>query len=170
MILDRETYFPNSSWIRLRLFFARFFYILFRFLGRPTWGRLRSGGKLSIEKNDLVLTINPDGTLRCTSCELCVQACPTNCLQVSLPPGEQVPHAPGLFHFEPLKCITCNLCEDICPEGAIAFVPKGQMAGSWQEDWARDLHYMAFRPELNDGKGLTVEDVLMLRKNSKVLK
>ncbi len=168
MILDRETYFPNPLLTRIKIFTTQFLYILFRFLGRPNWGRLKSGTKLALEKNDLVLTVTNEGSLRCTSCNLCVQACPTQCLQVSPPPGKAAPHPPGLFHFEPLKCITCNLCEDICPEGAIAFVPIGQMAGSWEDDWARDLHYLAFRSELNDGKGLTVEDVLKLRKDSKI--
>ncbi|MCF8059509.1 MAG: 4Fe-4S binding protein [Bacteriovoracaceae bacterium] len=170
MILDREVYFPNPIYKRILLFFKKFLYILFRFLGRPNWGRLKSGQKLSTEKNDLVLTINDDGSLRCTSCELCVQVCPTSCLQVVPPPGLSAPSAPSLFHFEPLKCIMCNLCEDICPEGAIAFIPEGSMAGQFEDDWARDLQYLAYRNSLNDGKGLTVSDVLNLRSQLKVAK
>ncbi|GEM_PF-2224905 len=170
MILDREVYFPNPIYKRIVFFFRKFFYILFRFLGRPNWGRLKSGEKLSLEKNNLVLTVNEDGSLRCTSCQLCVQACPTNCLQVAPVPGHSAPSAPSLFHFEPLKCILCNLCEDICPEGAIAFIPTGSMAGAFEDDWAKDLQYLAFRDELNEGKGYTVGDVLSIRSQLKTTK
>lgn len=164
MILERETYFPNPPYKRFLLFVTKFFYILFRFLGRPNWGRLRSGDKLAIEKNNLVLTVDEEGGLNCTSCQLCVDACPTHCLQVSTAPGTFAPAPPAFFNFEPLKCITCNLCEDICPEGAIAFVPQGQLCGGGHTDWAKDLHYLAYREELNEGRGLTVADVLEMRK------
>lgn len=163
MILERETYFPNPFYKRVALFIRKFFYILFRFLGRPNWGRLRSGDKLNSERNNLVLTVNEQGSLNCTSCRLCVEACPTACLQVEVAPGESIPSPPAFFSFEPLKCITCNLCEDICPEGAIAFVPKGSLSGAESNDWAKDLHYLAYREELNEGKGLTVEEVLLMR-------
>jgi formate hydrogenlyase subunit 6/NADH:ubiquinone oxidoreductase subunit I len=163
VILERETYFPNPLYKRMTLFIKKFFYILFRFLGRPNWGRLRSGGKLAIEKNSLVLTVNEEGELNCTSCRLCVDACPTHCLQLSPAPGQGAPSAPAFFNFEPLKCITCNLCEDICPEGAIAFIPQGNLCGGGHTDWAKDLYHLAYREELNDGKGLTIGDVLKMR-------
>lgn len=165
MILDREVYFSYPFLWRVLSVLKKFFYILFRFLGRPTWGRLKSGEKLSLEKQDMVLTVNEDGSLRCTSCEKCVKICPTQCIQVSLPPDQSFPSQPALFHFEPLRCMNCNLCEEVCPEDALAFLPSGKASGHAEDDWARDLHYLAFREGLNEGKGLSPLEVKAIKGN-----
>lgn len=167
MILNRDVYFSSPIHIKTILFFKKFFYILFRFLGRPTWGRIKAGERTLLEKQDLILTVNEEGQLNCTTCGLCVQVCPTQCLAASLPPESTGPEAPAFFHFEPLKCISCNWCEDICPESAIAFIPQGRGAGHFEEDWARDIHSMAYRHDLNDGQGLTPQQVDELRGQSR---
>jgi formate hydrogenlyase subunit 6/NADH:ubiquinone oxidoreductase subunit I len=169
MILDREVYFSYPPLFRVLRFFKKFFYILFRFLGRPNWGRMKAGEKLALEKQDLVLIVNKDGTLRCTSCQECVKVCPTSCLQVSsLENGTS--SQPALFHFEPLKCMNCNWCEEVCPEDALSFIPTGKSYGHCEDDWAKDLHYLAFREELNDGKGLTLEELQDIRESANIIK
>jgi len=154
MILNREVYFSHPFHKRFFLFLKKFFYILFRFLGRPNWGRLNAGGKLPTEKQSLLLTVKEDGSLRCISCELCSDICPTKCLELAAPPEAVLPCAPAFFHFEPLSCIFCNLCVEVCPEDAIAFSSTGRSAGHAEEIWGKDLHHLAFRAELNDGSGL----------------
>jgi formate hydrogenlyase subunit 6/NADH:ubiquinone oxidoreductase subunit I len=158
MILNREVYFSHPLHKRLLLFFSKFFYILFRFLGRPNWGRLNAGGKLDTERQSLFLTVSDDGSLECISCDLCAQICPTNCLELSAPPEKETPCAPAFFHFEPLSCIYCNLCVEVCPEDAIAFSSTGRTAGHSEEVWGKDLHHLAFRAELNEGSGVKSED------------
>lgn len=169
MILDREVYFSYPPLVRLWRFLKKFFYILFRFLGRPNWGRLKAGEKLSMEKQDLILLVKEDGSLRCTSCQECVKICPTNCLQVSGSPDGSASQ-PSLFHFEPLKCMSCNWCEEVCPDKAIAFIPTGNSFGHSEDDWARDLYSLAFRTEINEGRGLTLDGLEEIRSSVKFAK
>lgn len=157
MILNREVYFSHPFHKRFFLFLKKFFYILFRFLGRPNWGRLNAGGKLETERQNLFLTVKEDGSLQCTSCNLCSEICPTNCIELSCAPGKEYPNPPVFFHFEPLSCINCNLCVEVCSDDAIAFSSTGRSAGHSEEEWGKDLHHLAFRAELNEGAGLRVE-------------
>lgn len=157
MILNREVYFSLPIHKRLKLFFGKFFYILFRFLGRPNWGRLSAGEKLENEKQKLFLTVDQEGVLECTSCDLCAQICPTKCIELSAPPEKELPTPPAFFHFEPLSCIYCNLCVEVCPENAIAFSSTGRTAGHSEELWGKDLHDLAYRAELNEGAGIVPE-------------
>ncbi len=164
MILEREIYFPYPFHKRLYLFIKKFFYILVRFLGRPTWGRPKAGVKLDHELHDMVLLIDEQGKTKCNSCNLCISVCPTQCLDLKLPSGKESPVAPLEFNFKPLECMYCNLCEEICPEDALAFIPEEKIAGSFENKWVRDLNYLSFRQSLNEGKGLTHNDLKLLRK------
>jgi formate hydrogenlyase subunit 6/NADH:ubiquinone oxidoreductase subunit I len=143
MILDREVYFSNSLPKRVFLFFKKFFYILFRFLGRPNWGRLQAGEKVLGERQFLKLKDNDNGDLRCTSCQLCVEAWPTHSLVVELPGKKTFPVAPKSFLFESLKCINCDLCIDVCPEDAIEF--SSDFQNIWNKDGPKEVDLIAKR-------------------------
>ncbi len=52
----------------------------------------------------------------CTNCGLCVQACPTSCLQWDV--INKIPYGTSLGELE-LACIGCNNCEAICPSQSI---------------------------------------------------
>lgn len=164
MILEREIYFPYPFHKRVYLFIKKFFYILVRFLGRPTWGRPKAGVKLDHERHDMVLLIDDQGKTKCNSCNLCIEICPTHCLELKLPVGKESPIAPLEFNFKPLECMYCNLCEEVCPEDALAFIAGEDSAGRAEERWVRDINYLSFRPALNEGKGLTLEELNLLRK------
>ena len=161
MILDREIYFPFPFHKRVYLFIKEFFYILVRFLGRPTWGRPKAGVKLNIEKQDLVLLVDEEGKLRCKTCRSCVEICPTQCLELSSRAEKETPQS---FNFKPLDCMYCSLCEEVCPESAIAMISSSNTSGSYDQTWIRDLNYLGFREELNEGKGLSLEELKELRK------
>ena len=63
----------------------------------------------------------------CTGCELCVDTCPVNCLDLGEPsPGT----APRAYPFlkEPKRCIGCSLCSMDCPVDAISVTPRGSRA------------------------------------------
>jgi len=60
------------------------------------------------------VTIEPD---RCKGCELCVQACPQQIIEMS-----KTINAKGYFYanvFDQPKCIGCQLCAITCPDVAI---------------------------------------------------
>ena len=165
MILDREIYFPYPFHKRVYLFIKKFFFILVRFLGRPTWGRPKAGIKLELEKQDMVLLVTDEGKIKCNSCNDCISICPTNCIDLVRPKDKDTPVAPIEFNFRPLECMYCNLCEEVCPEDALAFVSGEKVSGPSEQKWERDINYLSFRTSLNEGKGLTMQALKDLRKS-----
>ncbi len=67
------------------------------------------------------LTLQDDGTLRCTSCFLCATACPAKCIYIEPaehadPKVEKFPHR---YEIDTLLCIYCGYCVEACPVDAI---------------------------------------------------
>lgn len=56
---------------------------------------------------------------RCKGCEICIELCPRNVLQISQntnKKGYHIPEvAPGMEH----SCVHCEFCTMVCPEFAI---------------------------------------------------
>lgn len=61
-----------------------------------------------------MLVLDPD---TCTSCTLCEQACPSDCISIT---AHQDPRIKGqrildTFILDHLRCNYCRMCEDACP-------------------------------------------------------
>lgn len=71
------------------------------------------------------LVKNPEGRVKCVSCQLCEFICPPKAIRISpaeIPAGSEDSHiekAPKEFDIDMLRCIYCGLCEEVCPEEAI---------------------------------------------------
>ena len=71
------------------------------------------------------LVKNPEGRVKCVSCQLCEFVCPPKAIRIvpaQIPPGSPDSHiekAPHEFEIDMLRCIYCGLCEEVCPEEAI---------------------------------------------------
>ncbi len=67
------------------------------------------------------LTLNPNGTLRCTACFLCATACPAQCIYIE--PAEHddpgIEKFPARYEIDTLLCIYCGYCVEACPVDAI---------------------------------------------------
>ncbi len=64
----------------------------------------------------------PDERIRCVACEMCVAACPANCIHIvpgSSPWEGDEERYPVRFDIDLLRCIFCGFCEMACPEEAI---------------------------------------------------
>lgn len=56
----------------------------------------------------------------CIGCGICVQACPVDCLALTVNQATAVDLTAYAALVEPKKCIACAFCADECPVGAIA--------------------------------------------------
>ena len=72
-----------------------------------------------------VLVKDPEGRVKCVSCQLCEFVCPPKAIRIT--PGHRAAtdtaanaeKEPQEFEIDMLRCIYCGLCQEACPEEAI---------------------------------------------------
>ena len=75
------------------------------------------------------LVLNEKGKSLCTSCDLCVQICPTKCLELKGEVGKE----PKLFSLSLSDCIFCGHYEVVCPDKAITMDNNHMLTGHKEE-------------------------------------
>ena len=99
------------------------------------------------------------GQTRCISCQICVRACPGNCLTVTKGAGGK---APSVYKYDFTLCCLCAACVESCPAGAIRFSHKVYMVAESREALHLDLladlkkRAKAIEVEANKSKSLRV--------------
>jgi 2-oxoglutarate ferredoxin oxidoreductase subunit delta len=64
---------------------------------------------------------------RCKGCELCVECCPLNVLELSTDFNAKGYHYPVVVSDD---CIDCQACREICPEFAIFSLARASLVTS----------------------------------------
>lgn len=76
-----------------------------------------------------VLLSDDEGELKCTSCMLCVRACPVECieLQSSRVEGQKLRRL-DVYNLDSTWCMYCGLCVEACPFDALAMSDQFELA------------------------------------------
>ncbi|NVM56171.1 MAG: 4Fe-4S binding protein [Candidatus Helarchaeota archaeon] len=64
---------------------------------------------------------------RCKGCNLCIEICPTKCLESSNELNSRIQYPPQLVDGK--ECKFCELCEITCPDFSIYVVEESELEG-----------------------------------------
>ena len=86
------------------------------------------------------LVKDPEGRVKCVSCQLCEFVCPPKAIRIT-PPGPasspeagNVEKAPKGFEIDMLRCIFCGYCQEVCPEEAIFLMKDYSLTGASRQE------------------------------------
>ena len=90
------------------------------------------------------LVKNPEGRIKCVSCQLCEFVCPPKAIRIT-PPGPagspdagNIEKAPQAFEIDMLRCIFCGYCQEVCPEEAIFLMQDYSLTGTSRQEMIYD--------------------------------
>jgi len=91
------------------------------------------------------LVKDPEGRVKCVSCQLCEFVCPPKAIRITPPgPAGQLadrPNAekmPAEFEINMLRCIYCGFCQEVCPEEAIFLLKDYSLTGQSRDEMIYD--------------------------------
>lgn len=64
---------------------------------------------------------------RCKGCEICIEYCPLQVLQVSVETNAKGYHYPDIVPGKENTCVHCEFCTLVCPEFAIYTLPLNEV-------------------------------------------
>ena len=87
----------------------------------------------------------------CIACNLCVKACPTDCIELT---GEKREGAKKksvtMFKLNLNTCSLCGACVEVCPTDALAYSKDYNLASTRKEDFSTIDLFERFQKEFNE--------------------
>jgi NADH-quinone oxidoreductase subunit I len=129
-----KTYIPQilgGLWLTWTHLFRRKFTRQYPEEKPPLYGKYRGAP---------TLVKDPDGRVKCVSCQLCEFVCPPKAIRIT--PGfrpeeaadANVEKEPKDFVIDMTRCIYCGYCEEVCPEEAIFLLRDFAITGYRREE------------------------------------
>ncbi|HUV30737.1 MAG TPA: NADH-quinone oxidoreductase subunit I [Acidobacteriota bacterium] len=87
----------------------------------------------------VLLSDKETGELNCTSCMLCMRACPTGAIRIDAPRGEDKKRRLISFVVDNGICCFCGLCEEACNFCAIKMATKYEFSTVNKDDLVWDM-------------------------------
>lgn len=88
----------------------------------------------------VLLSDKETGELNCTSCMLCMKACPTGAIIINAPRDEATKkRVMKSFDIDFGLCCFCGLCEEACNFSALKMAPKYEFSTITKEDLVWDV-------------------------------
>ena len=88
----------------------------------------------------VLLSDKETGELNCTSCMLCMRACPTAAITIDAPRGEDKRRVLKKFDIDITLCCFCGLCEEACNFSAIKMAPKYEFSVRNKDELLWDMN------------------------------
>ena len=88
----------------------------------------------------VLLSDKKTGELNCTSCMLCMRACPTAAIIIGAPRGDDKKRVLKQFDIDFALCCFCGLCEEACNFCAIKMAPKYEFSTETKADLYWDMN------------------------------
>jgi len=94
-------------------------------------------------RSHIILTADEEtGESKCIACNLCVKACPSECIMVAgeKKEGERKKSVTE-YELDFTKCSLCGACVEVCPADAIAFSKRYNLVSTGKESFNKmDLY------------------------------
>ena len=87
----------------------------------------------------VLLSDKETGELNCTSCMLCMRACPTAAIRIDAPRGEDKKRVLKQFDIDFGLCCFCGLCEEACNFSALKMASMYEYSTENKEDLYWDM-------------------------------
>ena len=87
----------------------------------------------------VLLSDKETGELNCTSCMLCMRACPTAAIFIDAPRGEDKKRQLKVFNVDNAICCFCGLCEEACNFTAIKMATMYEFSTENKDDLLWDM-------------------------------
>lgn len=101
----------------------------------------------------VLLSDKETGELNCTSCMLCMRACPSAAIYIDSPRGEDKKRQLKEFRVDNTLCCFCGLCEEACNFSAIKMAAKYEFSVRNKEDLIWDMKKLQ-----EEGRDVPYED------------